>query len=158
MPFPAAWHPMPDVGAAGDQGSRIGPCAHPQVGGLFWRSQPHQRQIHLLHVREVRCPDVRGLPEKAVAASFARQAHGHRAGQRPIPPCRVAGAVAAEIPQGTYAALSTAIQPATGPHRTGLETRPPHGNAQPLLPDIERTARRSRAMLRPLAETQCRVT
>ena len=25
MPFPAAWHPMPDVGATGDQGSRIGP-------------------------------------------------------------------------------------------------------------------------------------
>lgn len=33
MPLPAARHAMPDVGATGDQGSRVDARPHPQVGG-----------------------------------------------------------------------------------------------------------------------------
>jgi len=156
MPLPATRHPMPDVGAAGAQGSRVDPCAHPKVGGLLWRGEPGQREVYSLHGREVRCPDVRGVPEEAAAASLARQAHGCRAGQRQIPPCRVAGTLAAEIPPGAHAALFAAVQPAAGAHRARLEARAPNGDAQPLLRYVGRTARRHRAMLRSLATSQFR--
>lgn len=158
MPLPAARDAMPDVGAARGQGPGLAPCAHPQVDGLLWRSQSEQRLVRSLHVQEVRCPDVRGLPEKAAAASRTRRTHNHRVGQCQIPPCQTAEAMAAEISQGPHAPVPAALQPAAGAYRAGLEAGSPDGHAQSYLPHVERTARYGWTMLRPLAETQCRAT
>jgi hypothetical protein len=80
MPFPATWHPLPDVGAPGSQR----PCAparpHPQVGGLFRFGQSAYRQVRALPVREVRCAHVRRFPEEVATASFAGQAQGDACG------------------------------------------------------------------------------
>ena len=154
MPLPTAWHAMPDVGAARDQGSGTDACSRPQIGGLLWRGQFEYRQIHTRHVREIRRGHVRRFPEETPAASLTRQTHGRRAGQRQVPPCRPAGAFTLAVPQGTQPAFPAAIQPAVGAHRACLEAGPPHGNAQPVLRHDERTARCGRAMLRPLATTQ----
>ena len=86
MPLPTARHAMPDVGAAGDQGSGVDACPHPQISGLFRGGQSEHRQIHPRHVREVRRGHVREFSEETPAASLARQAHGCRSGQRQIPP------------------------------------------------------------------------
>lgn len=84
-------------------------------------------------VRQVRRAHVRSFPEEVAAALFAGQAHGDRAGQREIPPCRVAGAFATAIPQSSEFAVPAAIQSATGPDRAGLEAGTALGDAQPLL-------------------------
>lgn len=68
---------------AQSQGPDLASCPHSQVGDLLWRSQSEPRQVRLLHVQEVRCPDVRGLTEKAVATLLAPRIHGHRAGTMP---------------------------------------------------------------------------
>ena len=154
MPLPTARHAVPYVGAARDQGSRAVPCSHPQVSGLLWRCQPRQRQVRPFHVREIRCSDVRGIPEETVAASHARKTHGDRARQRPIPPCHLVGTVTQEIPSGHDLVIPTAIQPTVGSHRAGLEIDSPHGNAQPLLCHPDRSPCRRRHLLRPLAKSQ----
>ena len=64
MPLPAAWHPMPDVGAARDQGPGAAARAHPQIGRVLRRGQSAYRQVRPLPVREVRCGHVRELSEE----------------------------------------------------------------------------------------------
>lgn len=154
MPLPTARHPMPDVGAAGDQGSGADARTHPQISRLLRRRQSEYRQIHTGHVREVRRGDIRDLFEEASAASLARQAHGHRARQRQVPPRQTSQALAAQIPRRAHFAVSATVQPAVGTHREGLEVGPPHGYAQPLLRHVERTAHGGRKMFRPLATIQ----
>ena len=154
MPLPAAWHAMPDVGAARGQGSRADACAHTQIGSLLWRGQSEHGQVRTRHVREVRRRDVRDLSEEAPAASFSGHAHGGRARQRQIPPRNTAQAPAAEISRRAQLAVSTAVQSAIGAHRAGLEAGPPHGYAQPFLRHPGRIAHCGRQMLRPLATTQ----
>jgi len=156
MPLPAARHAVPYVGTARDQGSRAVPCAHPQVSGLLWRCQPGQRQVRPIHVREIRCSDVRGVSEETVAASHARQAHGDCARQRPVPPRHPVGPFAQKIPRSPDFAIPAAIQPAVGAHRTSLEIDSAHGNAQPLLCNSGRGACRSRHLLQPVAKCQSR--
>ncbi len=154
MPLPATWHPLPDVGATRGQGPRAAAYAHQKVGGVLWCRQSGQRQIRALHVREVRCSDVRDLSEKAAAPSLARQTHGGRTGQRQIPPCHPIGAFAQEVPQGTGIALLAAIQPAVGSDRASLEVGTPHGHTQPILCHSWRGAHRDRPLLRSLAKTK----
>lgn len=154
MPLPAARHTMPDVGAAGDQGSGADACPHPQIGGLFWGGQSEHRQIHPRHVRKVRRGHVREFSEETPATSLARQAHGCRSGQRTVPPRHSSPAIAAQVPRRAHPAVSAAVQPATGANRAGLEVGPPNGHAQPLLCNPRRIAHLSRKMLRPLAKTK----
>ena len=154
MPLPTTRHPMPDVGATGDQGPGTDARPHPQICRLLWRGQSEYRQIHTHHVREVRRGYVRNLFEEASAASLARQAHGCRARQRQVPPRNTSQALAAEIPRRTHLAVSATVQSAVGTHRAGLEVGPPHGNAQPLLRHIARIAHHGRQMLRPPATTK----
>jgi hypothetical protein len=154
MPLPAAWHPVPDVGAARGQGSGADACAHPQIGGVLWCSQSEYRQIHTRHVREVRRPHFREFSEEAPAASLARQAHGGRPGQRQMPPRNTAKALACEVSGRAQPAISATVQSAAGSYRASLEAGPAHGNAQPILRHLGRTARSSPAVLRPLATIQ----
>jgi hypothetical protein len=154
MPLPTARHAMPDLGAARGQGSGADACAHPQIGGLLWRGQSEHRQVRACHVREVRRGHIRELPEEAPATSLARKAYGSRAGQRQIPPCHSACALASAVPKRAQSAVSAAIQPAVGTHRARLEARSPHGHAQPFLRHAGRIARRGRKVFRPLAISQ----
>lgn len=59
MPLPAAWHAVPDVGAARDQRPGAAACADSQVGGLPRGGRSEQWQVCARHVREVRCRHVR---------------------------------------------------------------------------------------------------
>lgn len=154
MPFPAARHTVPDVGAAGSQRPGAVPCAHPQVGGLLRGSELKVGQIRPFYVREIRRPHVRNLPEETVAAPLARQAHGHRTRQCPIPPCHIVGAAIAQIPQRIDAAVLAAIQPTTGSKRASLETGAETGHTQPVLRHIGRIALRSRVMFRLVEKTE----
>ena len=154
MPLPAAWHAMPNVGAARDQGSGADACAHPQIGSLLWRGQSEYRQVRTRHVREIRCRYVRDLPEETPTTSFSGHAHGGRARQRQVPPRNTSQAPAAEISRRAQLAVSTAVQSAAGAHRAGLEAGPPNGYAQPFLRHIGRIAHCGRQMLQPLATTQ----
>ncbi len=154
MPLPTARHAMPDVGTARGQGSRADACARPQIGGLLWCGQFEYKEIHTCHVREVRRSHLRELSEEAATASLAQQAHGRRAGQCQVPPRRTSQAIAAEISIRAQLAVSTAVQPAVGTNRAGLEADPSNGYAQLLLRNPGRRAQSSRAMLRPLATTQ----
>ncbi len=156
MPLPATWHTLPDVGASGDQGSGVAPRSHTQVGGLFRFRQFEHWKLRSLPMQQVRCPHVRSLPEEVAAASHECQAHGDRAGQREIPSRPAACAVAETILQRSDIAFPAAIQSATGPHRAGLKTGSPFGDAQPFLLYLGRIAHRSRFVFRPLAETKHR--
>lgn len=154
MPFPAARHTVPHGGAAGDQRPGAPACPHPQVGGLLRGGQPRIRQVRSRPVRQVRRRHLREVPQKAVAAQDARQAHGDRPGQCPVPPRRVVGAVAVSISKGSHVVVPAALQPTACAHRARLETRTPLGNTQPVFRHFGRFAQGSRRVLRPLAETQ----
>ena len=155
MPFPTTRHTVPDVGAPGGQRPGAIPCAHAQVGGLLRGGEFEDGQIRPLDVREIRRPHVRNFPEEAVAAPLARQAHGHRARQCPIPPCHIIGAPVTRIPEGIDPVVLAAIQPAAGSHRAGLEAGAATGHTQPVLRHSGRIATRSRIMFRLLAKTEC---
>jgi len=155
MPFPATRHTVPDVGAARGQRPGADPCAHAQVGGLLRGGQFEDWQIRPLDVREIRRSYIRNLPEETVAAPLARQAHGHRARQCPIPPCHIAGAPVAQIPQSVGPAVLAAIQPATGSYRAGLEIGAASGYTQQVLRHLGRIALRSRIMFRLVEKTEC---
>lgn len=154
MPLPAAWHAMPDVGAARGQGSGADACAHPQIGSLLWRGQSEYRQVRTRHVREIRRRHVRDLSEETPTASFSGHAHGCRARQRQVPPRNTSQAPAAEISHRAQLAVSTAVQSAVGAHRAGLEAGPPNSHAQPLFRHLGRIAHCGRKMFRPMATTQ----
>ena len=154
MPLPTTWHPLPDVGAARDQGSGHTPCAHPQVGRLLWCRQLAHRQVRPLHVRQVQCGHVRDLSEDASAASLPRQAHGDCAGQCQVPSRGPAPALASKTSRRAHRAVSAAVQSAAGPHRARLEVGPPHGDAQPVLRHLGRRADRRLNVLRPLEKPQ----
>lgn len=158
MPLPATRLTVPDVGAAGDQGSGIAPRTHTQIGRLFRCRQPVQWQVRSRPVRYLQCTDLRNLSEEVAAAPFARQTHGCCAGQRQIPPCHPADAFTQKIPESADLALSAAIQPAIGTGRTRLEAGPTYGNTQSFLSHIERSPRRRRNLLRPLAKTKLNLT
>lgn len=158
MPLPTAWHPMPHVGAARDQGSDPAPCAHPQVGRVLRGCQFAHRHVRPFPVRDVQRGHVRDFSEDAAAASRPRHAHGAGAGQCSVPPRDPAQALPSKISRRTHPAVSAAVQPATGPHRARLEAGPPNGNAQPVLRHLGRRADRHLHMLRPLENTQCGAT
>ena len=155
MPFPTTRHTMPDVGAPRGQRPGAVPCAHTQIGGLLRSGELEDWQIHPLDVREIRRPHIRSLLEETVAAPLARQAHGHRARQCPIPPCHIVGVPVTQIPQGIDPPVLAAIQPATGSRRAGLETGAASGYAQPLLRHLGRIALCSRVMFRLVEKTEC---
>ena len=154
MPLPTTWHPLPDMGAARDQGSGTDPCAHPPVGRLLWCRQFEPRHVRPLPVRHVRRGHVRDRSEDASAASLPRQMHGDCAGQCHGPPCCPAQARASAISHRAHLAVSAAVQPAAGPHRARLEVGPPHGDAQPCLRHPGRMAHRRLNVRRPLEKTQ----
>lgn len=154
MPFPATRHTVPDVGAAGDQRPGAVPRTHAQIGGLLWGCELEDWQIRPFDVREIRRAHIRNISKEAAAAPLARQAHGHRARQRPIPPCHIVGTPVAQIPQSAGLAVLAAIQPATGSHRAGLETGAAAGHTQPVLRHLGRIALRSRIMFQLLAKTE----
>lgn len=81
MPFPTTRHPVPDVGAAGDQGSGVAPRPYAQVSGLLWFRQFEHRQIRPLSMRQVRRHHIRRFPEKTAAASLTHQTDSYRSGQ-----------------------------------------------------------------------------
>ena len=154
MPFPATWHADPHVGASRDQGPSSAPRADTQVRGLLRGGARAGGHVCALHLPEIRCPDLRGVPQEVVAAPLTRQAHGGRAGQRTVPPRRLAGATATQVPTSPEAAVPAAVLTAPRPDRAGVEARKTPGDPQPVFCHTGRTARRRRSRLRPMEQTQ----
>ena len=154
MPFPTARHTLPNVDSPGGQRPGVDPRAHAQVDSLLWRSELGDREIRIPLMRHLRCQDIRDISQVTTAPPHARQTHGNRLGQRPIPPRQVTRAVAAKASQGADPPIPAAVQPAVGADRASLETRPTLGHPQPILRDAWRGAGRCRAVLRTMAKTQ----
>ena len=150
MPLPATWHPVPDVGAARDQGSGTDACANSQISGLLWCRQPEHREVRACHVREVRRGYIRDVFEEAAATSVPRQAHGGCIGQCQIPPCRTSQTIAPEVSRCPDTSVSATVQSAVGAYRARLEVGPSYGNAQSVLRHTGRSALRGLDMFRPL--------
>lgn len=157
MPFPATRHAHSHVGATRDQGSGARARAHSKIRGLLRCRQPAHRKIRPLDVSGIQCGDLRRLSPEAVATSFAWPADGHRAGQRPVPPRRLVGPVAAPVPGHPDAAVPATVLSATRSHRAGVEARPTTGHAQPVLRHAGGTPRYRRNLLRRLATTESSV-
>ena len=154
MPSPAARHTLPHVGTTGTQRPGIAPRADTQVNRLLWRGESRQRGVCLFAVRKIRCRNIPPIFETVGTPPSAWQAHGGGAGQRPIPPCNTAQAMAAEIPQSFDPAVSATIQSATGTYRARLEIGAADGDTQSLLCRIGRACFCRRILLRPMEETQ----
>ena len=107
MPHPAAWNALPDVGAAGRQGSEW--CIHAPTRksiACFGAVSLHTRQICSFSVHQVRCQNLRGFSEETAAASLTEQKDGDRLGQRPIPSCENACSAVAQASKGSRTACS----------------------------------------------------
>ena len=158
MPLPTTRYPHPHVGAAGNKGPRRSPCANPQIGCLLWCGQSANRETCLLLFAKLRRANLRGILEEASARSFARQAHGGRARQRPIPPREIAGAAAVQIPSGLDAALPAAVFAATGARRASLEINAATRHPQPVLRHTRRNPCRRRKVSPKVDEAQSYIT
>jgi hypothetical protein len=154
MPLPTTRHTLPNVDSSRSQRPGADPCAHAQVDCLLWRGELGDREIRIQLVRHVRRKDVREVLDGAAAPTYSGKAHGHRPGQRPIPPCQTARAIAAQISQSIDAPVPAAVQPTVSTYRASLETHPSPGNPQPVLRDTCRGARRRAGMLRSMDKAE----
>ena len=154
MPLPATRFTPSHVDTARNQGSNFATCPDPQVRGVLWRGEFKHRQVCARYVQRVQCRNVQGFPQEIIAAPLSRQTHGGRAGQRPVSPRRVAGAIPAQIPRRPEIAVLAAVQSATCTDRTGLEARPTNRYPQSVLRDPRRSARCHRNLFRSLAKAQ----
>lgn len=154
MPLPAARHALPHVGSARGQRPRINPCPHTQIDSLLRRGELGNREIRIQPMRHVRCQNIRIISQSAAAPTHARQAHGDRLGQRPVPPRQVTRAIPAKASQGTDPLISAAVQPAVSADRTRLETHPTPGHPQQVFRNAWRCTCGCAAMLHTMAKTQ----
>ena len=154
MPFPAAWHALPNVGAAGVERPGAIACAHSQVDGLLRGRQLAFRKIRIFPERAIRCGDVRSVSEKTLAASLTRYAHGDRAGQCPIPPCHFTGPAVTQIQESVDLAVSATVQPTIGSSRACVEAGTSLGDTQSVLPHLGRIGFCRRVMFRPVEKIQ----
>ncbi len=154
MPFPAARHTKPNVGATRNKRPDIETCTYAQIGSLLWCGQHEHWQVRSHHLRQIQRRNIRAFFEKIVAPPDARQTDGDHPGQRPIPPCSAACSIAEKISQYSEIGISAAIQPTTCSNRTSMEAYQAHCNAQPILRNIEHLGRGRRIMLRPMEKTK----
>ena len=154
MPLPAARFALPHVGAPRDQGSDRATRADAQVRGLLRCGELEHGQVRASHVQCVQCRNLSGIPQKTTTTSFAKQAHGHCAGQRQVPPRHLARPFSAQAPQAALVAIPATLQSAARTHRTRLEARPATRHPQSILRYTRRSARRHQRVLRPLAPAQ----
>ena len=154
VPLPTARHTLPNVGSPRGQRPGVDPRAHAQIDSLLWRGELGDREIRIQLVRHVRRQNIRDISQVTTAPPHARQTHGNRLGQRPIPPRQVTRAVVAKASQGADPPIPAAVQPAVGADRASLETDPTLGHPQPILRDAWRGAGRCRAVLRTMAKAQ----
>jgi hypothetical protein len=154
MSLSATRFPLPHVGTAGNQGSDPATCADPQVGGLLWGSQSGYRPVRTNDMPDLQRYDVPNLPPATAAPTHARAPHDRRARQRSLSsrqtPYRLPSSPCAPV----ALAVSSALQPATGSDRTGLETHSAPCYSQPLLRHTGRSAEGRQRLLRSLAKTQ----
>lgn len=156
MPLPTARHTLPNVDSTGGQRPGIDPRTHAQVDCLLWGGEFGNGKACIQFVRNVRCQNIRDVSEVVAAPTCTRKTHGHRLGQRPVPPCQVTRTAAAQTSQSADAPVPAAIQSAVGANRTSLETHPTLGYPQPVLRDAWRGTRSRAAMLRSVAKTEPR--
>lgn len=154
MPFPATRHADAYVGASRDQGPRAAPRADAQVGGLFRSGERVNGPVRSLPLSEIRCPHLPGVPQEVVAPPFENQAHGDRARQRPVPPRRLVGPPATQVPTSPHAAVPAPILTAPRPDRAGVEARTALGHPQPVFRHPGCTARHRRRVLQPMEQAQ----
>jgi hypothetical protein len=153
MPFPTTRLTSSDVGATRNQGSDLATCTHPQVSRLLWCREFNDWQVCQSNVHGIQCRNVQRLPQKVIETPFSQQAHGDRAGQRPLPSRRVTDTLPAQVPRRTATVVLAAVQSATRADRTCLEARSPNRYAQSIFRDACRSARGRRSVFRLLAKT-----
>jgi len=154
MPFPAARHTKPNVGATRNKRPDIETCAYAQIGRVLRRGQREHWQVHSDHLRQVQRGNIRTFSEKIIAPPNTRQTDGNHPGQRSIPPCGAACSIVEKISQHSEIGVSAAIQPTTCSDRAGMEACQAHCNAQPILRNVEHVGGGSRIMLRPMEKTK----
>src|SRR5438874_1650897 len=154
MSLPATRFALSNVGATGNQGPHLAARADPKVRGLLRRRQFGHRSVRTHDVRDLQRRDVPALSQAAAAPKDLRTTHDPGARQRPLSSRTTPGHVFAPPCSRSATAVSTALQPATGPDRASLETGPAPGDAQPLLRNASRSAQSGHRLLQSLAPTE----
>lgn len=146
MPFPTTRHSNPDVGTPGNKGPRVVACPGTQIGCLLRCGKLENGQIHSCGKRPFQRADIRVFSQEVAEMPRARKTHGDHFGQCPIPPRDFANPVIEKIPACFEVVVSAAIQPATRPYRTSLETGASLGYPQPVFRDVGRNGRGGHVM------------
>lgn len=154
MSLPATRLALPHVGAAGNQRPHSAACTDPQVRGLFRCRQPGNRPVRAHDVPHLQRRHFPELPQKAAAPpADSRKANDLGAGQCPISSRDTPSRLPAPPCSPPAAAVSAALQPATGSDRASLETDPATGNSQSLLRNPSRSTESGQRLLQSLAST-----
>lgn len=154
MPFPAARHTEPNVGATRDKRPDIETCAYAQIVSVLWCGQHKLWQVRSNHLRQVQRRNIRAFSEEIVTTPDTRQTNGDHLGQRQIPPCSAACSLVNKISQHSEIGISTAIQSATCSNRTSMEACQADCNTQPILCNVDHVGRGRRSMFRPMEKTK----
>jgi len=157
MSLPATRLALPNVGTSGDQGPNPAARSDPQIRGLFRRRQCGQRSVRSHDVRNFQRRYVPGLSQAIAAPTYTGPTHDPRTRQCSLSSRHSPAPIPASQRPTPAVAVSAALQPATRPDRTGLETGPAPGNAQPLLRNASRRTECRQRLLRSLAPTKQRV-
>lgn len=154
MPFPAARHTEPNVGATRDKRPDTETCTYAQIGSVLRCCQHEHWQVRANHLRQVQRRNVRAFSEEIVTTPYPRKTDADYPGQRPVPPCSAACPIIEKISQHSEAGVSAAIQPAACSNRTSMEACQTHCNTQPILCNVEHADRGRRIMFRPMEKTK----
>lgn len=144
MPLPTTRHSTTNVAATGNKRPCVKACSYAQIGSLLWSSKCEDGQVSSFHLRQVQCRNLQGFPEKVVAMSPTRQAHGNSSGQCPIPPCGAACTVSEKISLCNKIGVLAAIQSTVGSYRTSMEACQASCDTQPVFCNAIRACRGSR--------------
>jgi hypothetical protein len=151
MSLPAAWFVLPYVGAPGNQGPYLAPCADSQVRGLFRRAQFEHRPVRARDVPYLQRRDFPGFPRTTVAPANPWTANARRARQCPLSSRETPGPIPTLQCPTLAAAIPAALRSTTRPHRASLDTHAPPRDAQPLLRNTPRGTQGGQRMLRQVA-------
>ena len=154
MPLPAARHAGSNLGRPRDQRPGRAPRSDSQVDRLLRRGAPGQRQVRLDDVLGVQRSNLPGVPAPPRPPSPPRPTHGHRAGQRRLPPRSDASAVAASNAPHPPPRVPAPVQPAAGADRARLEARASTGDPQPVLRHPRSAGCRHRVSLPAMAQSE----
>ncbi len=158
MPLPAAWKPLPNVGAPGRNRSDIAPRAHAEVHGSFRSRQSARRATGDPILHEIRCRHVWGLPKETGASPAGEPTSGTDSRQCSVSSCHHAATLPCRKAPDSIPTVPSAIQPRVESRRASMEVGEKTVYSQSILSTDQRSGYQGIGPVRSVEKTKQNAT